>query len=177
MNFPGKNILFILILATMMLPMYTMIAPYYQVLRTLGFTNSLHGLIIPYAASAMGVFLMRQYFIRLPLGLVEAARIDGAGKIRIWWQIIIPLSKPALASLAIIQFREVWNDFLIPMVVLRNGNLFTLPIKLQLMDSQTFNKPYDAIISTGFITALIPVLAFLIFQKQFIEGLAGGIKE
>ncbi len=176
MEFPGKKIIFIIILSTMMLPMATMIAPYYRVLQKLGFTNRLIGLIIPYAAYPLGVFLLRQYFIKIPYSLIEAAKIDGAGYFRIWYRILMPLSKPALAAFAIIQFKEVWNDFLIPMVVLRSGSLFTLPIKLQLMDSQTFNKPYDAIIATGFITAIIPIIFFLVFQRYFIEGLTGGIK-
>jgi putative chitobiose transport system permease protein len=176
-DFPGKNIIFYLILATMMLPLVTMIAPYYKVLQKLGLTNNLLGLIIPYSASALCVFLLRQFFINIPRSLIEAGTLDGAGKLRIWGQIIMPLSKPAIAALSIIQFREVWNDFLIPMIVLRNDNLFTLPIKLQLMDSQTFNKPYDAIIATGFITTIIPVVFFLIFQRQFINGLTGGVKQ
>ncbi|MBN2546586.1 MAG: carbohydrate ABC transporter permease [Spirochaetes bacterium] len=176
MNFPGKKIIFIFILSTMMLPLATMIAPYYRVLQKLGLTNKLIGLIIPYAAYPLGVFLLKQYFIKIPVSLIEAAKIDGAGYFRIWLRIIMPLSKPALAAFAIIQFKEVWNDFLIPMIVLRSGSLFTLPIKLQLMDSQTFNKPYDAIIATGFITAIIPIIFFLIFQRYFIEGLTGGIK-
>jgi len=176
MNFPGKKIIFLFILSTMMLPMATMIAPYYKVLQKLGLTNRLVGLILPYAASPFGVFLLRQYFIKIPYSLIEAAKIDGAGYFRIWHQILMPLSKPAMAAFAIIQFKEVWNDFLIPMIVLRSGSLFTLPIKLQLMDSQTFNKPYDAIIATGFITAIIPIMFFLVFQRYFIEGLTGGIK-
>ena len=176
MRFPGRNVLFIGILATMMLPTVTMVAPYYQVLRMIGLTNQLPGIIIPYAASAFGVFLLRQYFVCLPNSLVEAAVIDGASRIRIWWQLILPLSKPALAALAIIQFKFIWNDFMIPMIVLRDETLFTLPIKLQVMDSTNFNVPYDAIMATGFISAIIPIIFFLIFQRQFIEGLSGGVK-
>ncbi len=176
MEFKGKNFIFFAILATMMLPTGTMVAPYYQVLRTLGLTNQLAGIIIPYAASAFGVFLLRQYFICLPMSLFEAAVIDGASRLRIWWQIILPLSKPALAALAIIQFRLIWNDFMIPMIVLRDDALFTLPVKLQVMDSTNFNVPYDAIMATGFISAAIPIVFFLFFQRQFVEGLSGSVK-
>jgi ABC-type glycerol-3-phosphate transport system permease component len=176
MNFRGKTVIFIGILATMMLPTVTMIAPYYQLLRTLGLTNSHAGLIVPYAASAFGVFLLRQYFICLPYSLYEAAVIDGAGPLRVWWRVVLPLSKPALAALAIIQFRLIWNDFMMPMIVLRDESLFTLPVKLQMLDSTNINVPYDAIMATGLIAAAIPVIFFLIFQRQFVEGLSGGIK-
>lgn len=177
LEFPGKNVLFIVILGTMMLPMTTMIAPYYKVIRTVGLSNNLLGLIIPYAISAFGVFLLRQFYIKIPRGLIDSAKIDGAGHLRIWWNIILPLSRPAMAALSIIQFRVIWNDFLYPMIILKSESLYTLPVRIQVMDSQNFNKPYDAIISTGFITAFVPMVFFLIFQKQFIQGLTGGIKE
>jgi ABC-type glycerol-3-phosphate transport system permease component len=177
LEFPGKGALFFLVLGTMMLPMTTMIVPYYQVIRALGLTNNLLGLVIPYAVSAFGVFLLRQYYIKIPRPLLEAARIEGASHLRIWWTIIVPLSRPALAALAIVQFRQIWNDFLYPMIILRSERLFTLPVRIQVMDSQNFNKPYDAIITTGFITALVPMIFFLVFQRRFVEGLAGGVKE
>ncbi len=177
LQFPGRGLLFFLVLATMMLPMTTMIVPYYQVIRGLRLSNNLLGLIVPYAVSAFGVFMLRQYYIKIPRALLECAKVEGAGHLRIWWSIILPLSRPALAALAIIQFRQIWNDFLYPMIILRSDRLFTLPVRIQMMDSQNFNKPYDAIITTGFITALVPMVFFLLFQRHFIEGLAGGIKE
>ncbi|HVO20504.1 MAG TPA: carbohydrate ABC transporter permease [Anaeromyxobacter sp.] len=177
LEFPGRRALFALILGTMMLPMTTMITPFYQVLRSLGLTNNLLGLIVPYSVSAFGVFLLRQYYIKIPRSLMECAKTEGAGHLRIWWSIILPLSRPALAALAIVQFRGIWNDFLFPMIILRSDQLYTLPIRIQVMDSQNFNKPYEAIISAGFITALVPMVFFLLFQRQFIEGLAGGLKE
>jgi len=177
LEFPGRRALFALILGTMMLPMTTMITPFYQVLRSLGLTNNLLGLIVPYSVSAFGVFLLRQYYIKIPRSFMECAKTEGAGHLRIWWSIILPLSRPALAALAIVQFRGIWNDFLFPMIILRSDQLYTLPIRIQVMDSQNFNKPYEAIISAGFITALVPMVFFLLFQRQFIEGLAGGIKE
>jgi ABC-type glycerol-3-phosphate transport system permease component len=176
LKFPGRNVLFIGILATMMLPTGTMLAPFYQVLRTLGLTNNLLGIIIPYAASAYTVFMMRQYFVRLPYSFIEAGIVDGASFYRVWWQIILPLAKPALAAMAILQFRGIWNDFLMPMIVLRNEELFTLPIKLQVMASTNIDIPYDAMMATSFITAIIPVLFFILFQRYFVEGIAGGMK-
>jgi ABC-type glycerol-3-phosphate transport system permease component len=176
MRFPGRDIIFVCLLATMMLPTVTMISPYYRVLRLYGLNNTYQGLIIPYSASVFLLFLLRQYFVKIPTSFIEAAVMDGAGMFRIWWQIILPLAKPALATLAIYQFRAVWNDFLIPMIVLRTKTLHTLPIKLQFMDSQNYNVPFDAIMATSLIAVLIPVIFFFAFQKQFIEGLSGGLK-
>jgi ABC-type glycerol-3-phosphate transport system permease component len=177
MEFPGRSSIFAFILGTMMLPMGTMIVPFYRTIRMLGISNNLLGLIIPYSVSAFGVFLLRQYYIKIPRSFMECAKVEGAGHLRIWWSIILPLSRPALAALAIVQFRGIWNDFLYPMIILKKDSLYTLPIRIQVMDSQNFNKPYDAIIAAGFLTALVPMLVFLFFQRQFIEGLAGGIKE
>jgi ABC-type glycerol-3-phosphate transport system permease component len=176
MRFPGKNFLFIIVIATMMLPNTTMMAPVYHIFRVLGLTDSLGGLVLLYAASAYGFFLMRQYIIALPMSLMESAAMDGANKLQIWWNIILPLSKPALAALAIIQFRTIWNDFLIPMIVLKSETIYTIPLRLQLINSFTVNPRFDVIMATGFIAVSIPLIFFLIFQRQFIEGLSGGIK-
>ena len=176
LKFKGREIIFLCILSTMMLPMDTLLAPMYRVLRTLGLFNKHLGLILLYGASAFGVFLIRQFYVRLPISLIEAAVMDGASKLRIWWQIILPLSKPALSALAIYQFRLIWNDFLIPMIVLRNRALHTLPIKLQTMDSITIAKDYDAIMATGFLAVFVPIVFFLIYQRQFMEGLSGSVK-
>lgn len=175
-EFPGRNVLFYFVLGTMMIPMVTMITPLYQVLRTLHLTDNLMGIMLPYVVSGFGVFLLRQFYIKIPKSLLESAKIDGAGHFRIWWGIILPLSKPALAALSIVQFRLLWNDFLIPMIVLKSDFLYTLPIRIQVIDGVNFNKPYDVIIASGFIAALIPMVVFLMFQKQFIEGLTGGTK-
>jgi ABC-type glycerol-3-phosphate transport system permease component len=177
LDFRGRKFLFAFILGTMMLPGATMITAFYGVISGLRLTNSLAAVIVPYSISAFGVFLLRQYYIKIPRSFMESAKTEGASHLRIWWSIILPLSRPALAALAIVQFRGIWNDFLLPMIVLSCNKACTLPIRIQVMDSQNFNKPYDAIIATGFITALVPMLFFLIFQRQFIEGLAGGIKE
>lgn len=177
LKFPGRDIIFYSILATMMLPITTMLAPLFKVMQSYGLYNKHLGLILLYAASAFGVFLLRQYYVRLPLSLIEAAVVDGASKFRIWWWIVLPLGKPVLSALAIYQFRYVWNDFLIPLILLRSKNLHTLPIKLQVMDSITIAKDYDAMIATGFVAILIPVIFFLFFQRQFLEGLSGSLKE
>jgi ABC-type glycerol-3-phosphate transport system permease component len=103
--------------------------------------------------------------------------MDGANDLRIHFSIILPLARPVLAALAITQFRVIWNDFLMPMIILRSQEFHTLTVKIQTMDSSTIARPYPAIIATGFICAFVPVIFFLIFQRQFIEGLTGGIKQ
>src|SRR5690554_2377328 len=175
-KFKGRQVLFMCILATLMLPMDTLIAPMYSVLRSLHLLNKQLGIILMYGASGFGVFLIRQYYVRLPVSLIEAAVMDGASKFRIWWQIIVPLSKPVLSALAIYQFRFIWNDFLMPLLILRKQTLHTLPIKLQVMDSINIAKHYDAMMATGFLAVIVPLVFFLIYQRQFLEGLSGSVK-
>jgi ABC-type glycerol-3-phosphate transport system permease component len=175
MKFKGRRIIFYIILATMMLPGFTMIVPSYRVATSLKLINNFMGLILPGSASAFGVFLLRQHFIKIPPDFFEAALMDGANQIKIWWQIAMPLAKPALAALAIFSFIAVWRDLLWPMLILQKEELFTLPIKIFFMKSY-FTHDYGSIMATGFVAALVPVVFFLFFQRQFIEGISGGIK-
>ncbi len=177
LKFPMKGFWFLFAMATMMLPGTTMIPAYYKLMNLLHLSNNLLCLILPAGISAYGVFLLRQFYIKLPYSLIESARIDGASHIKIWWNIILPLSMPALAALSIFQFQAIWNDFMFPMILLRDENLFTIPVTLKLMDSVNYNKPYDAIMATGFLFSLIPIIFFLLFQRFFIEGLSGGVKK
>jgi multiple sugar transport system permease protein len=177
LRFPLKNFWFYFILLSFMLPTITMLSPYYKLMITLHLRNNLLGLILPVSISALGVFLMRQFYIKLPYALVESAIVDGASHFKIWWNIIVPLSTPALAALSIFQFRFIWNDFLTPIIMLDNSALYTIPIAINAMNSNNIDRVPDAIMATGFLFALIPVIIFLIFQRYFIEGLSGGIKE
>ncbi|MGA2141849.1 MAG: carbohydrate ABC transporter permease [Brevinematales bacterium] len=176
LKFPYKDFLFYFILLSFMLPTVTMLSPYYKLMITLHLRNNLLGLILPGGVSAVGVFLMRQFYIKLPYSLVESAKIDGAGNLKIWWNIILPLSTPALAALSIFQFRGVWNDFIIPIIMLDNNNLYTIPIAVAALNANSIDRVPDLIMATGFLFSLIPILIFLIFQRYFIEGLSGGIK-
>ncbi|MCL6592047.1 MAG: carbohydrate ABC transporter permease [Firmicutes bacterium] len=175
MRFKGRQAIFYLILATMMLPGFTMIVPSYRVAAVLRLVNSFGGLIIPAGASAFGVFMLRQYFIKIPVDFFEAAVLDGAGQLKIWWSVTLPLARPALAALSIFSFLGVWKDFLWPVLILQKEELFTLSIKMWFMNSY-IGKDYGAIIATSFIAAIVPVILFLLFQRQFIEGMTGGLK-
>ncbi|MCB0099298.1 MAG: carbohydrate ABC transporter permease, partial [Caldilineaceae bacterium] len=169
-QFPGKNLAFLLVLSTMMIPFQILLIPLYVLVHGLGWTNNFAGLIIPGALSAFGVFLMRQFCLTLPDELLDAARIDGAGEIGIFARIVLPLLKPPLASLAIITFLASWNNFLWPLIVVNKGNLFTLPVGMTVF-TQPMRSPYWTYIMAVSTVATLPVvLVFLALQKYFIQG-------
>jgi ABC-type glycerol-3-phosphate transport system permease component len=153
-----------------------MLSPYFKLIIALHLRNNLLGLILPSSIMAVGVFLMRQFYIKLPYSFIESAKIDGASHFRIWWNIILPLSAPALAVLSIMQFRNVWNDFLIPLIVLKDTPLFTVPLAVAALEANNIDRVPDLIMATSLMFVLVPVIVFLIFQRYFIEGLSGGIK-
>jgi len=175
-EFRGKKVLFTVLLAMMMVPMGTMLVPTMRNLRVLHLNNNVLGLILPYALSPFAVFLLRQYFVKIPRSLMEAAWVDGAGHVRIWWSVILPLSGPALVASGVSQFLFVWNDFLMPSLVLRGDGNRTLPVQLQILLGQVYNPPLGSMIAFGFVSALVPLAVFLAFQRQFIAGLSGASK-
>jgi multiple sugar transport system permease protein len=143
----------------------------------LGLTNSFGGLIFPFLAGPFGVFLMRQYMQSLPDELIQAARVDGAGEWRIFWSVILPLCKPALATLGILTFLTSWNNFLWPLVVAQSEERYTLPVALAIY-SIGENKADYGLLMAGSVVIIVPVLVvFLILQKHFVRGIAmTGIK-
>ena len=176
LRFPGRNAVFVLILATLMVPFQVTIVPVFLTLFRLGWLNSYQGLIIPRATSALGIFMLSQFFLRLPAELDDAARIDGAGNFTVYWRIILPNAKPALASLFIIQFAALWNDFLWPLVISNNVNMQTLPAALTIFSSQSGID--HAALMAGAAISLTPLaIAFLLLQRFFVQGVAAsGIK-
>jgi multiple sugar transport system permease protein len=190
-KFPGRDFLFFLGLATMMLPTEVTLIPNYLILKSIplfggnditgaggyGWLDSYWGLIAPHLSSAFSIFLLRQYMRSIPDSLIEAARIDGAGHFKIFWKIILPLSKPALAALAIFTFQFVWGDFYGPLIIISSPELYTLPLGLALF--QQGNRTVWNLVMAGSVLALIPmVVVFFIFQKQFVRGISlSGMKE
>ncbi|MCX6050069.1 MAG: carbohydrate ABC transporter permease [Chloroflexi bacterium] len=169
-NFPGKNICFLLVLSTLMIPFQILLIPLYILVYNLGWTNNYAGLIIPGAVSAFGVFLMRQFCLTLPDELLDAARIDGCNELRIFLSIVLPLLKPPLASLAIITFLGSWNNFLWPLIVVNKADLFTLPVGMTVF-TQPLRSPYWTYIMAVSTVATLPVvIVFLALQKYFIQG-------
>ncbi|MBS1251794.1 MAG: L-arabinose transport system permease protein AraQ [Anaerolineales bacterium] len=170
LRFQGRDAIFLLYLATLMIPFQVTMIPNFALVRFLGWFDSYKALILPPAFSAFSTFLLRQYFRGIPLELDEAARIDGASSFRIWWQIIMPLSRPALAALSIFTFLASWNDFLWPLVITNSLEMRTLPVGLSAFQGQ-FNVQWHLLMA-GAVIALIPVLVvYVAAQKQFIQGI------
>jgi ABC-type glycerol-3-phosphate transport system permease component len=175
-RFPGRNALFVIVLATMMLPWHVTIVPSFLLFRSLGWLNTFLPLIVPsfFAASAFSVFLLRQFFLSIPRDLDEAAKIDGANSFQIFWSIILPLSKVALATVAIFAFIEHWNEFIGPLIYLNSPDKFTVSIGLRyfLATPITGDEPRDAILmAASLIVALPPLLLFFFAQKYFVQGI------
>ncbi|MBM9506186.1 carbohydrate ABC transporter permease [Actinacidiphila acididurans] len=176
LKFRGSNVVFLLILATLMVPFQVTLVPVFLTLFHLGWLNSYQGLIVPRATSALGIFLLRQFFMQLPRELDDAARIDGANDFTLFWRIILPNAKPVLASLFIIQFAALWNDFLWPLVVTNNVDMQTLPAALTLFSSQS-GVDHAALMAGAAISLSPLAVAFLVLQRWFVQSVATtGIK-
>ncbi|WLD91931.1 carbohydrate ABC transporter permease [Alkalihalobacillus sp. AL-G] len=175
-NFPGKMIIFWAIISTMMIPEQVTLVPTFMMVQKLQLFNTHWALIFPSLALAFGVFLMRQFLLAIPNELIEAAKIDGASEWKIFWTIIVPLAKPAMAVLGIFTFVLMWNSFLWPIIVLNDENLLTLPAGLKTL--QDANLASFKLLMTGATVAAIPMIVFfLLFQKYFVKGLSmGGVK-
>ena len=176
MEFPGKKLLFGLIIATLFLPAFVFMMPNFEILNRLLWLDTLAAVIVPGAAGAFGVFFMRQFFSTIPIALEESARIDGAGPWRTFVSIVLPNARPAIVTLAVISFLANWNDFIFPLYVLFSPERLTLPVGLtKLQGAYTIDYP---VIMAGAAMASIPVLLLYIFvQRYVIEGVASsGIK-
>ncbi|WP_045556169.1 carbohydrate ABC transporter permease [Streptomyces sp. FxanaA7] len=172
LEFRGKRAVFLLVMGTLMIPGLVTFVPLYVLVSNMQLTGSLLGLILPFLAGPFGVFLMRQFISTLPDELIDAARVDGCRELAIFWKIVLPLTKPALATLGIITFLGSWNNFLWPLVVAQNESQYTLPVGLALASSgQSFTV--FGILLAGAVVVLLPVmLVFLVFQRQFVAGIA-----
>jgi multiple sugar transport system permease protein len=166
MEFPGRNLLFGLLLATLVMPGLMFLVPNYITISGLGLLNNYAGVILPGLAGVFGVFFMRQFFQGIPKELEEAARIDGAGTFTTFFQVVLPLAKGALATLGVITFMASWNDFLWPLLIMNRRELQTLPVGLATLQGQ-FTFDYGVLMSGAAVTA-IPVLLIYIFLQRFI---------
>ena len=167
-NFRGRNLLFLLVLATIMVPLQVILIAVYQVAAQLGLVNSLWGMIIPPAATPTGVFLLRQYMLTIPDELLESARIDGATEWRIYWQIVLPLARPALAVLAIFSVMWRWNDFLWPLIVLTRNEMFTLQVGLRAFQGELQVQWHYVLAMT--VLSLLPITVVFAFLQRFITS-------
>ena len=176
LHFRGRNTLFLLTLATMMIPVQAIMVAQFKLVSGLGIYGTYWGVILPGAAAAFGIFLARQFFIGIPEEIIEAARIDGAGQMRIFLQVVLPLCKPLIAVLTLLTLMSSWNDFAWPLIALKDNELFTLPIGLLYLKNQT-SPDYESIMALALISVLPMVILFLVFQRYFVQGFArSGIK-
>lgn len=170
-NFRGRNVLFLVTLGTIMIPLQIILIPLHQVAADLGMTNSLLGMIIPPAATPTGVFLLRQYMLTIPDDLIEAARIDGAGELRIFLRLILPLCRPALAVVTIFSVIWRWNDFLWPLVIAQSQELYTLPVALAQFNSEEV-APFNYILAMSVVSMIPVIIVFLFTQRHIVKGIA-----
>lgn len=170
-NFRGRTTLFLIILGTIMVPLQVIFIPVYQVVSDLGLVNSLWGLIIPAAATPTGVFLLRQYLLTIPDELIEAARIDGAGELRIFLRVVLPLCRPALAVVAIFSVVWRWNDFLWPLVVAQDEHTYTLQVALARFAAEEV-VPFNLILAMSVVTMAPVLVVFLVMQRHIVQGIA-----
>jgi multiple sugar transport system permease protein len=175
----GRGLLFGLVLATMMIPFPVLMAPLFVLFGKFGWIGTLKPLWIPsWFGGAFNIFLLRQFFLGIPRELDEAARIDGCGHWRIFWRIILPLSRPALAVVALFHFMYIWNDFLAPMVFLTHRDQFTLALGLQLYQSKAGNTPWNLLMAASTMVVAPVLILFILTQRTFVQGVAGeGLKE
>ncbi len=177
LDFRGKRTVFTLVMATLMIPGVVTFVPLFVLVANAGLIDSLPGLILPFLVSPFGVFLMRQFFLGLPRDLLDAGRVDGAGELRIFARIFLPLTGPALATLGILTFLGSWNNFLWPLVVAQTESHYTLPVALALYSTGQNSTQYGLLLAGATVVVLPILVIFMIFQRRFIEGIATtGIK-
>jgi ABC-type glycerol-3-phosphate transport system permease component len=177
LRFPGRNIIFVIMLSTLMIPFQVTMIPLFVIMRWLGFLNSLKALIVPaFFGSPFYIFLMRQYFMTLPFELDDAARIDGCNTFQIFWRIILPLASPALASVVVLEFLASWNSFVGPLIFLNDQNKYTVSLGLS-MFRNAFQTDWGGLMAASVLTTLPALIVFFLAQQKLIGGIAlTGIK-
>ncbi|PLS17001.1 sugar ABC transporter ATP-binding protein [Bacillus sp. M6-12] len=169
-HFKGRNTLFVIVLATMLIPGFVTLVPQYMLFSKLGWVNTYLPLIVPaFAGSAFYIFLLRQFMMTIPDEYIEAARMDGANHLRIWWHIMLPLTKPALITVALFSFNGAWNDLLSPLLYLNDEKLYTLQLGLQTFKGSV-QVQWHYLMSMSVMILLPTVILFFFFQRYFMEG-------
>lgn len=168
-DFPGRNVLFVLVLGTLMVPFQVTMIPLFFIMRDLNLLNTYQGIVLPHVADAFGVFLLRQFMQTIPNEMIEAARIDGASELRIFWRVVLPLCGPALAVLAIFTFMWRWNEFLWPLIAVSSEDMWTVQLALANFQKEFYVQWHYLMALTS--VSMIPILAlFLRFQRHFVAG-------
>jgi multiple sugar transport system permease protein len=172
MRFPGRDLVFVVLVGSLMIPNAVVLVPQYVLVQRLGWLSTYQGLIVPEAAVtfAFGVFLLRQFFLTMPRELEDAARIDGANAWQVFSRIVVPLSQPVLAALAIFAFRSAWNDFLWPLIAVNKAEMFPLPVALALLRGAYSSESYGPIMAGAALSALPLLVVFLVANRRIVEG-------
>ena len=171
LRFPGRNALFMAYLGTLMIPQQVTIVPLFLMMRTTGLADTYWALILPSAFHAFGVFLMRQFLLTLPRELEESAYIDGASRLRVLWQVLLPLSRPALATLVLFTFIREWNAFLWPLIATRSLEMRTVAVGLTLFTGQ-YGTEWHLLMAAATVTIIPSLIIFTLCQRYYIEGIA-----
>jgi multiple sugar transport system permease protein len=172
LHWRGKGVIMGLVLATLMVPVGITLIPNFVLMRNLGLVNTYPGLILPFLVGPFGVFLTRQFMYGIPDELLEAARIDGASEWRIFWQVVLPITVPVLATLGILTFLGSWNSFIYPLVMAQEPNMYTLPVALATFATGQHQADYGMLMA-GSVVLVVPVLViFILFQRWITEGIA-----
>ncbi len=173
LDFPGRKVLFYVVLASLMIPFELVFIPNFILVTQLGLANTYPGLIVPFLASAFGVFMLRQFFLSVPKDLHDAAKIDGASNWRYLWQILVPLSKGAIGALAIFAFLGAWNQYIWPLIITDQTDMRTIQIGIRFfMENQESGADWGGIMAGSMIAMAPTLIAFLIAQKQLVKGIA-----
>lgn len=172
-DFRARKVIMILMLATMLIPGQVVMAPMYELIYRIGLVDSYAGLIVPGAVSVFGIFLFRQSILQVPDELLHAARIDGCSEFRIYWDVVMPVSRPMIGAFCLISFMGAWNSFLWPQIILHNSERFTLPIALNQLVG-LYQQQYGTLMAGTLISVLPVIVIFMLLQREFVAGLTAG---
>jgi multiple sugar transport system permease protein len=176
LRFKGRDRLFAALIAALAIPVQISMLPLFLLMKWLGLVNTYWGVVIPGLASILGIFLIRQFMLSIPQDLLDAARIDGASEWKIYWSIVLPLARPALVTLAIFTFMNMWNDFMWPLIILTDNDKYTLPVAIANLVGEHV-MDVELMMASSVLTVTPVLLLFLVLQRYYIAGLmAGGVK-
>lgn len=172
MKFPGRNLIFILILSTLMVPTEMLVIPWYKLASQFGWIDTYWGIIFPGLMSGFGVFLLRQFMLGIPNDLIDAARIDGMSEFGIFWRVVLPQVKNALSALAVLVFLGNWNAYLWPVIAINSDKLRTLPVGISLFSAADDGQQWTLIMAASTLAVIPVIIVFFIFQRRIIEGIS-----
>jgi ABC-type glycerol-3-phosphate transport system permease component len=176
-KFKGRHVILSFVLVTLLLPRQGIVVPLYLIMQSIKLVDNLWAVILPFAATSFGVFLMRQYLVSIPDSLLESPRIDGAGEFRIYWNIVVPLIVPAFAALGIFSFTFNWNNFLWPLIILKTQLNYTMPLGIAMMQG-VYETAYNELLAAAMFSSVPILVVYFILQKRFINSMVmSGIKE